>query len=443
MEQRHQRIALLHHTGGGNLGDDATMDIVLRSIRRRWPMAEIATLSMNPGEARKKYGVPSYPIKRYTWDVGYVTSPKSEASKTSKRGLSRRFAEANNPIIRLPRAILSELSFLVESFRVLRSFDLLIISGGGQLTERSGPWGFTYTLFCWVLMARAAGVKSVFLNVGAGPLKSPLGKFFARRALFAADYVSFRDEQSQVLANNIGFTGKSQVFPDNAYNIEPPPPRVLLGRRNQPIVGIAPISYPFCDPREHTSGHQIIYEELTAKLSKFAVSLVQRSYSFELFGNDIGADPAAIEDMRTVLRNRHNIITPEYVCVDSARELLSRMSAMDYVITCRFHGVVFAHLLNKPVLAISHHPKVSNLMNTLGLSQYCFDIEKFDPERLTGAFESMVRNSEEIKSSMAESLASFKAKLATQFDELFSPGRDTVRRLQVGPDQESGAEGAN
>ena len=61
-------------------------------------------------------------------------------------------------------------------------------------------------------MAKAVRIKCVFLNVGAGPLRHSLSKFFVTRALFAADYVSFRDEQSQALAMDIGFRGKSQSF---------------------------------------------------------------------------------------------------------------------------------------------------------------------------------------------------------------------------------------
>jgi polysaccharide pyruvyl transferase WcaK-like protein len=98
------------------------------------------------------------------------------------------------------------------------------------------------------------------------------------------------------------------------------------------------------------------------------------------------------------------------------------MSAMDYVVTCRFHGVVFAHLLNKPVLAIAHHPKVTNLMKDLGLSKYCVDdIRAFDGNVLIETFQSMVSNTAEIKSHMAATLANYKSQLITQFDGLFPP----------------------
>jgi polysaccharide pyruvyl transferase WcaK-like protein len=91
----------------------------------------------------------------------------------------------------------------------------LIVSGGGQLTERGGPWSFPYALFTWSILAKLAGVRFLFLNVGAGPLNHPLSKFFIPKALRAAEYVSFRDKPSQDLATEIGYTGKSYVCPDN------------------------------------------------------------------------------------------------------------------------------------------------------------------------------------------------------------------------------------
>jgi polysaccharide pyruvyl transferase WcaK-like protein len=99
---------------------------------------------------------------------------------------------------------------------------------------------------------------------------------------------------------------------------------------------------------------------------------------------------------------------------------------MDYVVTCRFHGVVFAHLLNKPVLAISPHPKVADHMNALGLSKYCVDIRTFDPNQLADIFECLVRERDEIKSRMSASLANYMSLLKGQLDDLFRSDHKTV-----------------
>lgn len=257
----------------------------------------------------------------------------------------------------------------------------------------------------------------MFLNLGAGPLTQPLGKFFVTRALLAADYVSLRDNKSRALVYGIGFRGKSRVFPDSVYGLE------VATKRTQAIVGFAPMPYPDRGPRGYRAEKdQIFYDEFIRKLSIFASWLVGQSYALTIFGIDIGVDPLAIEDLQMALRSNHGITSSQYSVnqfVKSAHDLLATMSGMDYVVTCRFHGVVFAHLLNKPVLAIAHHPKVVDLMTDLQLSSYCVDIRDFDLKLLTERFASMVINADEIKSRMAASLTTIKQRLTSQFDELF------------------------
>jgi polysaccharide pyruvyl transferase WcaK-like protein len=171
-------------------------------------------------------------------------------------------------------------------------------------------------------------------------------------------------------------------------------------------------------------------------MTAFASLLVGQSYSVKLFGSDTKADPPVIREIQQLLLNRHDISIPDYIPLESVSELLSRMSSMDYVVTCRFHGVVFAHLLNKPVLAIAHHPKVTHLMNALGLSKYCVDMRTFDPVDLVDTFTSLVSETEAVKKSMAASLVDYRKQLATQWDALFPPearmpGTDSERLSRI------------
>jgi len=372
---------------------------------------------MNPSETARIHGVPSYPLRTHTWEFGYGSAPRK--SNGASFHFMRWLRTTSTPIVRLPRAILREVTFLIAALRIIRPFDLLIVSGGGQLTGNSGPWGFPYSIVLWFLMAKFAGRRCMFLNVGAGPLTDPLTKFFVTRTLHAADYVSFRDKPSQALARNIGFGGDSHVFPDIVYGLDVCTPCVLGSyKREPPIVGISPLAYP---SGSTFSAHEQMttYTEVISKFAIFASALTRRSYSISLFGTDFGEDPATIEDLRTTLRDRHNIATPPYESVKLVEQLLHQMSAMDYIVTCRFHAVVFAHLLNKPVLAISPHPKVTDLMSALGLSKYCVDIQTFDPNVLADTLEALVRERDAIKDNMAANLASFKSLLKGQLDDLF------------------------
>jgi polysaccharide pyruvyl transferase WcaK-like protein len=430
VKQAGTRIGLLHHVGGGNLGDNATLESVADGIRQRWSQAEIVAFSMNPDDTETRHGIKSHPIRRNCWSIGYKSAAADGTFKAGVKTLARKrsylfwLLKSAKAVICLPSETFRELSFLASSRHTMKSFDLLIISGGGQLTEKDGPWGFPYTIFKWVVLARSAGVRCVFLNVGAGPLTQPLSKFFVRRALLAADYVSLRDYKSQALVQKIGFTGESQVCPDSAYGLEVAAVRGSARETgSQSIVGFAPMDY--CDPGPRggyqAEKDQIVYDAFIRKLASFASWLISRSHALALFGTDFGVDPKAIQDLQSALLSYHGISSRQCGVDHSVkvRDLLAAMSGMDYVVTCRFHGVVFAHLLKKPVLAIAPHPKVAELMADLELSNYCVDARDFDASALADKFASMVANAEEIKARMAMSLTRNRQQLRKQFDGLF------------------------
>ena len=416
MERPEKRIALLHHTGWGNLGDDAVVSAVLSRIRERWENVQFTLLSMNPLDSERRHGLPCYPIRRHQF--GYGLDPSASQSSQAKRGWFRTWLrKTRNPLIRIPRGILGELAFLKKSYEFIRSFDFLIITGGGQLTERGGPLSFPYALFAWSLLAKLANVRFMLLSVGAGPLNRRLSRFLVLRTLRRAEYVSFRDQESRDLVRNLGFKGPASVCPDNVYSFQelPTTAKGSTGR----IVGIAPMPFPFQDQARYPQNAEEIREVLVRKMAAFASLVANMTFSLVLFGSDIRSDPPEIERLRTALLNRHGIALPEYVPYSSISELLNRMSDMDYVVTCRLHGVMFAHLLNKPVLAISHHPKVTHLMKALDLSEYCVEMVDFDPVQLAEKFQLLVANKDTVKEKMAIKLAEYRAQSTAQFDRAF------------------------
>jgi polysaccharide pyruvyl transferase WcaK-like protein len=445
-----RKIGLLNHMSGGNLGDSATQDAVIQNIMSRWLDSEIFGFSMNPTDTRSRHGIVSYPIRTTTWP--WPDEPRATVSVTGNtrvkaaswwvlarrsRGgkvpLLFRFLKAiknvtfTTPAKLLYRAsrVVKEISFLGNSFQILRSFDVLIISGGGQLLDAcGGPWKFPYTIFKWTVLSKLSGAKCYFLNVGAGPLDHRLGKWFVKSALRLADHVSFRDDDSRALVEDAGFTGKSRVSVDCVYALDAcaPPIERAVGLEGR-VVGLAPMAY--CDPRIYWLKDKAVYDGLIRTLASFGVWLSHNHYRLALFSSDTVFDSRSIEDVSAALTAsdgglQSSIVDHEQIT--RVHELLSLMASMDYVVTCRFHGVVFAHLLNKPVLALSHHPKVSTLMTNLGLASYCLDIRGCDVNKLRETFLSLVANSDEIRRCMATRLVSYKKVLSIQFDQLFPAG---------------------
>ncbi|HEX4921643.1 MAG TPA: polysaccharide pyruvyl transferase family protein, partial [Candidatus Bathyarchaeia archaeon] len=106
---------------------------------------------------------------------------------------------------------------------------------------------------------------------------------------------------------------------------------------------------------------------------------------------------------------------------ENVKDLLTEMSGFDFVVTSKFHGVVFSHLLAKPVIALSYHNKIDDLMRPVGHSHHCLNIETFDDECLKRAFTSLVEEDQDLKSKFRQTTNSYSNSLKTQFDELFVP----------------------
>lgn len=418
-------IGILNHLGGGNLGDDATFDALVQNIKARRPDVVIRAFSMNAEDTEWRHKVPSYPIRRRGWtapsDALAKTSKPQRGSATGRKGSiswipKHAFASA----LRLPFSIVLEFWFLLVSRRRVRDLDLLIIGGGGQLTERDGAWAFPYTLLKWVLLAKSCRVTCAFLNVGAGPISNRLAKLFTNRALTAADYVSFRDPESQDLARSIGFSGKSHVYPDTVYSLSfspsaESPVATSAGR----VVGISPV--PWGDDQEVDSKEKfsLAYTQALTQWTALIRLLVADGYSVRLFGTDIGSDFIMIDDIVALLHDEGASDLPVVSKVRSLEELLAEIASMDYLITSRFHGIIFAHLLQKPVLALATHYKVNHLMSSMGLSQYCENLQGFDPIDMLKLFRALANDTVAVKSRMAKKLAQNRARLRLQFDELF------------------------
>ncbi len=433
------KIGLVDHIGFGNLGDDATQAAVMKHIRNRWPNAEIVLFSMNPADSRFRHRVAAYPIRvefgNRSGENGIgASSARNKLKDTLRRVpiLYRLLRTFRTLTIRAPRRILEEISFLRASFRIVKPFDFLIISGGGQLLDSwGGPWRFPYTVFKWTLLAKLSRAKCYVLNVGAGPLDSSLGKWFVRRALGLADYVSFRDSDSRDLVQKVGFAGKSHVSADCVYALGPSTALATNGPKHQePLTGLSPMAY--CDPRLYFKKDQAVYERYIRDIASFGRWLRQNHYRLTLFSTEISFDSHAMEEVQALLGSAngelpHMVKREDVAGID---ELLSAMRPMDYIVTSRYHGVVFAHLLNKPVLALSPHPKVSSLMNDLGLAKYCVDIRMCDANTMQQTFLSLVANRDEIKSRMAEKAAGYEKTLLAQFDQLFPQAKVAMRSIR-------------
>jgi polysaccharide pyruvyl transferase WcaK-like protein len=429
-DKRIEVIGLLDHMGYGNLGDAAVQESVIANIRKRLPHVQLVGFSLNPEDTVSRHGIPCHPILRW-----HPALKKSEQQAMSRSALSSRLKAGSKRIpVLYPCAkgvleALREIRFCVRSYRTLSKLDLLIISGGGQLSELwRGPWSHPYTIFKFSCLTKLARGNVYFLNVGAGPLRHPLSRYFARQSVQWAEYRSFRDDVSRDLVRSLGVGSKMHVYPDPAYGLEVDGHLTAARDGASQIVGLNPIG--FCDPRIWPRKDALLYQEYLEKLTRFSTWLLEHGYDLRVFTTETSVDHEAIKDLkaRLLLRFTPDVVFSVFRPASSGlKDVLEEMSEFDFVVTSKFHGVIFSQLLGKPVVALSYHNKMNVAMREVGQEKFCADIESFDVEWVIDAFRSLVAERSNIRSKFTNAVAAYRRALAEQFDGLFGMTPDAVR----------------
>lgn len=411
------RIALMGPYGYGNLGDAAIQEAMIQNIRKRFPGAEIHGISLNPEDTRRRHNIPCFPIQPMARPAGGLQArlPASIRYHAVVRSLVYLFS-------RVPR----EIGLAVEATRYLRGFDFLIASGGGQLDDYwGGARGHPFALMKWGVIARYVGTPYLFVSVGAGPIQSAWSQRFIKRALALASYRSYRDASSRELIQSLGFIADDPVYPDLAFSLDlaapAPPDNPKVGKA---VVGVGPMAY--FDPRVWPQKDAAVYQGYLARLAEIVAWLVRRGHDVVLFPGEIVQDRAPTDDLKKMLSAK---LTPsELACihdepVETVEGLLAQLARTDLVIASRFHGVLLAQLLLKPVLALSYHPKIDRLMEETGQADYCLPVDNFKVETALERFQRLEANAAAVRDVLAAKVRGFRSALDEQYERIFASPR--------------------
>lgn len=432
------KIALLTPYTGSNLGDSAIQDAVITNIMKRYPEATICMISINPTVTAALHHVPSFPITPF--GLSHY-APRSVNAKISNQ-TQNRVASNNQGLLNTLKAIIksvplvyqffklaqtlinriisvfNEINHVAKSSNLLKGTDLLIVSGGGQLDDYwGGPWGHPYALVKWGLIAKARGVKYIFLSVGTCALESKLSTFFIKQALRLAHYRSYRDNTSKELLNRIGFTHSDFVYPDLAFSY------INCGMRDRQlassdgkVVGISPIAYHSgCGWFKNDIA---AYEQYLNTIVNFISTLIHNNYSIILFSTE-SVDRKRFSDIINGLKKNHKSdIDGKVICAytDTPKELFKHLCNVDYVIASRLHGIILSNRCCLPVIAISYDRKVDTYMTDAGFEDYLLKIDNININSLLNKFWSLNTNSKSIKHHLMDNNSDNFSELKRQYD---------------------------
>jgi polysaccharide pyruvyl transferase WcaK-like protein len=390
--------------GTGNFGNEVTLQTMLHHLRARFPEAKVACICTEPNVLSAKQQIHAVPISRT------IVKPWQLRSRFGK-WLRRIFV-----------GVPCELYRWWEAFRTLKTSDRLIVLGTGLLTDAYGNsgWG-PYGVLKWSVAAKLRGCKILFVSVGAGPIGSVLGKYCAKAALTLAEFRTYRDEASMDHLKSIGLkTNGDCVYPDLAFSLpEISVPRCDNRCLDRPAVGLGVMT----DVGMYGAGKPSTekYQHYVDSLMACGSWLVEHGYGIRLLIGDVH-DTSLSQQFGSRLKascgpsNQAHIVDE---LAGSVEELIPQIIATEIVIATRFHNVLLALVLKKPVIAISFHHKSTSLMHDMGLAEYCHDINNLDASKLIEQFQAMEKNLETLKAAIGLKVAQSRGALDKQYELVF------------------------
>jgi polysaccharide pyruvyl transferase WcaK-like protein len=437
------RIGLLTPYNGNNLGDGTIQTAVIENLRRRDSSIEFLGITLDPEDTATRHRIPAFPITGLSvpfysealllhcteaaWDSVPATEPATADRPGSLRHLIKTMPLVGPLLrflvgrLRVLRKLPPEAHHLWRSFQAVRTLDLLLVSGGGQLDEEfGGPWGHPYVLFRWAMLSRLAGTRLAIASVGAHHMHRPLTRFFIKAALASASYRSYRDPGSQQQLSRWRFTTNDHCVPDMALSL---PVREASNERSPggpAVVGLSPMIYGHA--RHWPTSRAGLHEQYSRRLAEFARWLLDRGYRLLLFQSS-AADRVAVADLRARLlelagpEEARRIAEPRVQTVD---QFFREVAAADYVVASRLHGVMMSHMLGKPVLAISFDRKVDAHMESMGQTRYRVDIGGFEVADLIERFTALERNGPAERVTIDDRVAASRQQLDDQYEALLN-----------------------
>jgi polysaccharide pyruvyl transferase WcaK-like protein len=405
-----QRVGLFGLLGSGNIGNDASMEAVLRYLHTRHPAAVIDAMCSGPETVTDVYGIDA--VQMFCFD----------RHKTRLSGLLA-------SMLRLPSRIL-------DVFRIaawVRQHDIVIVPGAGVLEASLPlrPWNTPYGLFLLSASGKLFRTKVAFVSVGAGLINKRAARWLSDWAARLAYYRSYRDASSRDAMRRRGVDAGESIFPDLAFSL-PLPVDHRKGAGDWSTIGVGVMAYGGSnDDRDRA---REIYASYVDTIKEVVYWLIDNGRRVRLFiGDTDGSDEATVREILADIRAFRPELDDSWVVaepVSTFGDIMEALEPLGAVVATRFHNLIAAVMLSKPTMAVGYSSKHSSLMSDMGLAEFSYSIQSLDVGVLTEQFLEMERRSDQLRLSLSTRTAAKVALLEKQFDELDAVvfGRSAAKR---------------
>lgn len=304
------RVVISGYYGFGNAGDEAMLSAMAVSFRTIEPNVRITVISGNPEDTKRRHGV-------------------NAVHRVNLAGIARELLQA----------------------------DLLVSGGGSLLQDVTSRRSFYYylgtMLLAWILRC-----PFMLYAQGIGPIRCQR----ARRAMrFVGDRalaVAVRDEGSRRELEELGITRPPiRVTADPVLSLQPislEPGKIVIQEAGitgtGPLIGISVRDWHDCD------GFRATLASVADRLA------VERGAKIMFLSMQSPEDVRAAQLVRAEMRQPSVILNGAL----DTKLLLSVIGNLDLLLGVRLHALIFAAVMDVPMVGISYDPKIDRFLHMIG-----------------------------------------------------------------------------
>jgi polysaccharide pyruvyl transferase WcaK-like protein len=238
-----------------------------------------------------------------------------------------------------------------------------------------------------------------------------------------ASYRSYRDKVSRDYMKRIGVNVVGDpVYPDLVFSLPLPThatSKFYVNPAEHPkAVGLGVMTYYGWHLNQMIS--ETIYQNYINKITKFVQWLLEHKYNVHvLIGED--SDDKAANDLLKKFQSNPGMNSEYSISYKPARtiyDVFQQISETDIVVASRFHNIVCALMLNRPVLSLGYADKNGALMAEMDLAKFDQHIENFDVDVLIQHFSEVAKDCASFIRRISEKNQEYRKILSNQFEEL-------------------------
>lgn len=328
-------VVLSGYYGYQNFGDDIVLKTLIQELKARKPGIEILALTQRPRQMAVRFGV----------------------------DCQNRFSL---------RAVRS----------AFRQSSVYINGGGSLLTDATSKRSLAYYA-SMLSQAKKSGLTTILLSNGVGPLRSRSSEKIAGQALQCADLITLRDQDSYVLAQQLGCQQEIHLAADLAVLFRPDPIKTRQLRRQCGAMGLEAGKYAVVclrNWRENVLG----FEQIIA---------AGCDYLAQKYGLTPVLLPVQPDKDRAISHKTLSQMTSHGIVLDRGLDdldlIYSWIAGARVCISMRLHPLICAFSANTPLLGISYDKKISVFLEEINENHH-LDVKNIRTDRLCAALDEVM-----------------------------------------------------